>query len=131
MKNAILFFFILISAVLFYSCNNSGSGPTIEGSWDCGDDCSWSCTITKQDGGIIMRIKDGEKIAETVFKKKSNEFYEFYHAESGTLITLIYHDDPPRGENDCPGRHKGHWRLSSDGGKEGKVITLSGKGEKC
>lgn len=114
-------FLLLIGFIMtILSACNSKSEPGIEGSWDLGDDYG-KCTITKQEGGLVMQTSEGEQY---VFEKKSSTVY----TDQMGMVALIYTEDPPNKEH-CPNAPnvKGHWRLS----RGGKLITLLSKGEKC
>ena len=116
-------FLLLIGFIMtILSACNSKSGPEIVGKWDLGDDYG-SCTITQQEGGLVMQTSEGEQY---VFEKKSGEFYS---AQNG-MITLVYTEDSPSDKSDCPNAPKvnGHWRLSKPGGR---AIELLKKEEKC
>jgi hypothetical protein len=110
------FFMTILSAC------NSKTEPAIEGNWDLGDDYG-HCTITKQEGGLVMQTSNGEQY---VFEKKSSEMYT---AQMG-MVTLVYTKDSPSDKSDCRNAPKveGHWRLSKPGGSSIKLLK---KEEKC
>ena len=115
MRRQLLFLSILVSFVLFYSCKSSGSEPAIEGDWISSYDQTWKCTISKQQGNLVMRSNDG---GVYYFKKESGESY----STNGGTITLIYRENPISKEA-CPGYEKFHWNLTGLGERTIKLLN--------